>query len=166
MLTGPSIGPGMLLTVLMRWPGLIVVFAICGSAAYAYKEYGLPESVELAWSEFQGKPITDRQAISDSDKSKVVDLLPEATKVVVPEPAPEVVTFSKPDVEKVSAPQTVTKYWVVEGDSLSKLAASRSKNPKVQRALVRSIFNNNQHAFRNNDPNHLSANVEITIPVK
>ena len=166
MMTGPSVGPGMLLTVLMRWPELIVVLAVGGSAVYAYKEYGLPESVEHALSKFQGKPIVKQQMISDSDKSKVVDHLPEATKVAaVP---PEMVTFSKPVIEENLEPQikTAAKYRVIEGDTLSKIAARRSNNPAVQRALINRMFNDNQHAFKNDDPNHLLADVEIIIPAK
>ena len=168
MMTGPSVGPGMLLTVIMRWPALIFVLAVGGSVAYAYKEYGLPESIELAFNEFQGKPMTKQQTISDSDKSKVVDHLAETIKVAVPESLPAVIAPSNPviKIEPLIQVKSATKYRVIEGDNLSKIAAQRSSNVVVQRALINRIFDDNQHAFKDNDPNHLLADVEIIIPAK
>lgn len=169
-MTGPSVGPGMLLTVLMRWPALIAVLAVCGGALYGYKEYGLPDSVELALLQFQGKPVIKKQTINDSDTTKVVDHLMEATKpkaevVAVPASASK---LSQPLVKNESKAEVVLaeKYRVVEGDSLSKIAAQRSSNVMIQRELINNIFSANQHAFKDSDPNHLIANVEIIIPLK
>ena len=76
----------MLLTVLMRWPALIVVLAIGGGAYAAYKEYGLPDSVELALQEVMGtakKPlrINDSAARATGDAGKI--------KITKPASAPE-----------------------------------------------------------------------------
>ena len=40
MITGPSIGPAMVLNVLMRWPALIVVCALGGVGAIVYDQIG------------------------------------------------------------------------------------------------------------------------------
>ena len=40
MITGPTIGPAMVLHVLMRWPALIVICAIGGVGAIVYDQIG------------------------------------------------------------------------------------------------------------------------------
>jgi len=48
MITGPSIGPAMVLNVLMRWPALIVVCALGGVGAIVYDQIGGDEIVYKA----------------------------------------------------------------------------------------------------------------------
>lgn len=45
MITGPSIGPAMVLMVLMRWPSLIAIGAIGGAGAQAYQYVELPPPI-------------------------------------------------------------------------------------------------------------------------
>lgn len=166
----------MLLTVLMRWPALIAVLAIGGGGLYAYKEYGLPDSIELALNEMQGKPISQIKVptISDSDKAKVVDHLAEATapSVVVaastPASAPVIATLPPVIVVKPESRRDVSiveKYIVVDGDSLSKIAMQRTSNVAAQKDLVNRMFADNSTAFKDNDPNRLLAGVKLNILV-
>ena len=171
MMTGPSVGPGMLLTVLMRWPALIAVLAIGGAGLYGYKEYGLPEPVEVALNKWIDKPIIDAPILSDSNKTKVIDHLAEASAPQASAPEPELVATLQPMIvvaKKESKPEVpkVEKYKVLEGDSLSKIAVRRSSNVVVQRILMARMFNDNPHAFKDEDPNQLRADVEITVPLK
>lgn len=43
MVTGPSIGPAMVLTFLMRWPALIVVCALGGTVYVAYDHVNIDD---------------------------------------------------------------------------------------------------------------------------
>lgn len=169
MLTGPSVGPGMLLTVLMRWPALIVILAVSGGAVYGYKEYGLPDSIELALNQVIDKKPEVKQ-ISDSDHTKVIDHLAEVPKAAsAPASAPEPVVIAvlpEPIPEKESTLAIDEKYFVKTGDTLSKIAALRTSSPVNQRDLMNRMFNSNPQAFIEEDPNKLRADVEITIPTK
>lgn len=170
MITGPSVGPGMLLTVLMRWPALIAVLAVGGGAVYGYKEYGLPDSVEIALNQVVGKkPV---RQISDSDRVKATDHLADAVRPAVaasasmPEPVPiPVLVVSAPIIEKEPELkiEAVEKYLVRPGDNLSKIAMERSHNPVIQKGLIIQMFSDNPHAFKDEDPNQLHADVVISI---
>ncbi len=182
MMTGPSVGPGMLLTVLMRWPALIAVLAVGGGAFYGYKEYGLPEQVESALLEWRGEKAVVQASISDSNKAKGVDHLAEAkspvpvavaaSAPVAPASAPEPVAVLPPVIvvpqkePESEAPPVSEKYTVVEGDHLTKIAARRSSDKAVQRALVARMIHDNPNAFTNNDPHRLEVGTVLILPPK
>ena len=166
----------MLLTVLMRWPALIAVLAIGGSAFYAYEEYGIPDAVQIA---LYGKPNFSDSHISDSTNvSKVVDHLAVAggakvTQLAITEPvvSPVVVTTTTTPVitiPKETKPKIllVPKYMVKEGDSLSKIAMLRSSDPAIQRVLINRMFHDNPLAFNDGDPDQLRADAVIIIPAR
>ena len=144
----------MLLTVLMRWPVLILISAVGGGGFFAYKEYGLPEQVVTALNLQADAP---RKQISDSVKVMPVaaDAAIPATVVVESQP----VEVTKP-AKQVSV---VEQYRVVEGDSLSKIAARRVATPIAQEVLIRRIFSDNPQAFENENENRLRAGVAISI---
>lgn len=57
MITGPSIGPAMVLNILMRWPALIVVCATGGTGTIVYKN--VPEAQAAVQAVIGNeKPIT------------------------------------------------------------------------------------------------------------
>ena len=160
MMTGPSVGPGMLLTVLMRWPALIVVLAIGGGAAIAYKEYGLPEQIHAISDSVPPEPAVTRSsmtAVKDSDDVKanapVIDHL--AVAVATAPSAPAATAEVTPSSER---------YIVKKGDTLAKIAGARSQSPTAQRALVQRMFTDNPSAFDEEDPNKLHAGAVLTIP--
>ncbi len=48
MISGPSVGPALVLNILLRWPVLIVASLVSGAGAFIYQEVDVPPAFESA----------------------------------------------------------------------------------------------------------------------
>ena len=95
MVTGPSIGPAMVLTVLMRWPALIAVCAVGGASTTVYNEVDMERlddslgrvasnlniTSPVSEKEMGAAPLTNAQVIEL--KPQPINNVKDATKLSV-----------------------------------------------------------------------------------
>lgn len=89
MMTGPSVGPAMVLLVLMRWPILIIVFALGGSAFVLHDKVDFDQVRKSMYSTADNMHIPLRQFMAGIGPElgiSAAHAVPE--KAPVPAPAP------------------------------------------------------------------------------
>lgn len=105
MVTGPSIGPAMVLTVLMRWPVLIVVCALGGAGVALHDQVDLDQVKDSVYSlgdDLNIKLRGGRPEIAPGDQARTaVGKIQTETMVQVTVPAEAVQKVeSKEEIEK------------------------------------------------------------------
>ena len=75
-------------------------------------------------------------------------------------------SHSQADSKRIFVYQLPQPYWYVqEGDSLSKIAATLLPNkPEQQQSLMQSIIDINPNAFINQDPDRLHSDIRLLLP--
>jgi nucleoid-associated protein YgaU len=111
MITGPTVGPAMLLTVLMRWPALIIVGSVAASGVIVYKEldkeFYLTDKLQAYMTKQKNAPI--RTAILPDTKLQVAKIAPAVTPKPVAPVEVQVAEVKQPEPQ-VAAPRAGTKH--------------------------------------------------------
>jgi hypothetical protein len=100
MITGPTVGPAMLLTVLMRWPALIIVGSVAVGGVIVYKEidkeYYVTEKMRSYVMKNKNSPARDSTFSPEHVAVKAPEAVPPtvtpklALAIPKPEPIPEI----------------------------------------------------------------------------
>jgi len=179
MMTGPAVGPAMLLMVLMRWPSLVVIGAASVGGTFMYRElehrYNLTEQIQT-WYRVPGSTavVVRTPGIGDSRLVKGTPALAGIEPAQVePQQAMEELPVSSHPVqatfalslekeEKADANYS-QRYVVQKGDNLTKIISRLRIPVQLHNDVMYSLVLENQRAFKNLDPNKLLEGSVLSI---
>ena len=75
MISGPSVGPALVLNILLRWPALIVVSLVSGAGAFIYQEVDISPAFESTVTKFVTELVqkTSQFALNLSKNEVAID---------------------------------------------------------------------------------------------